>query len=315
MIEISIAIGDARNLCSPRSRRIWNVPRLISAPTNPVRPYLTRTRWFTRRSHQRFQKNSRMPPAPSLACPRSRSRKWIGTSTIRAPVWRRRCRSTIWNAWPRTRTSSTFAARSALARIVLKPEVQSRTPRMPAIDRAKRFPQRDNSRRPACQRGVERTAGDVAAADRHVRSSSPLTPCGGKLRRGITAVGKAGQQPSRIRGVVGEVGVHLHDHVRAEGVQGVDHAQHVCLSESALRTFEEMDTIVRCGELPDQAGGAVRAFVVDDQEHRVRVPVQPGQPSQQRHDVGRFVIRRDDEAHAGSGNVLVQCGGPSVSGR
>ena len=161
---------------------------------------------------------------------------------------------------------------------------------------------------------VERTASDVATADRHVRPSTPTTA---DTLRGQAppriAAREAGQQPSRVRGVVGEVGVHLHDHVRAQGVQSVDHAPHVGPSESAPGAFQEADAIIGRGELPDQAGGAVRAFVVDDQEGGVRVPVQPDQPPQQRYDVGCLVVRRDDEARTGPGCFLAQHDAPSAS--
>ena len=43
--------------------------------------------------------------------------------------------------------SCTRAARSAVARIALKPAVQSRTPLRPAIQRARRLPHRESWRR------------------------------------------------------------------------------------------------------------------------------------------------------------------------
>ena len=107
---------------------------------------------------------------------------------------------------------------------------------------------------------VDRVARGVATADGDVRTT--LDP---------------GQQPCGIRGIVRKVGVHLHDHARAERFQRVAHPPHVSLSETASRTDEQTNASIRPSASPDQVRGAVGTVVINQQEDGVRAPVQFGQ--------------------------------------
>ena len=75
MMDSSIAMGEAMNLCRPCSSMRWKAPKLISAPERPVSMYLMKIWLFTMRSHQMAQKNSTTEASPNFVLPRSRSRK------------------------------------------------------------------------------------------------------------------------------------------------------------------------------------------------------------------------------------------------
>ena len=127
---------------------------------------------------------------------------------------------------------------------------------------------------------VDAAAGYVTAADRHVG-----------------ALGHALQQPARIRRVVRKIGVHLHDDLGPEFLQGVHHAAHVGVPQPPALTLEQAHPFVPGGNLPHQRPRAVRALVVHDQEPRLRLRVQRRQPLQQRRHVSRFVVGGDDKAN------------------
>jgi hypothetical protein len=73
------------------------------------------------------------------------------------------------------------------------------------------------------------------------------------------------QQPGDVGGLMGEIGVHLHDRLGVKFLQGISHSPDIGGAQALFLTGEEVQIRISGHQLPDGVGGAVRRVVIHHQ--------------------------------------------------